>query len=230
MQDVYIVGGHISNNTTDKGNVFSVPSNEYAEFNMFLDPLATKTVFESSLNITLIPLSVQRSVGSFSNMLTTLRKTNMTPEALLARQLLSRLWNLKKKHRRYNHMVKSLVIKMNNNLIKTCFFNTKLSSWLQDIFLGEILGTVYLAGNASQLNPNLQIKPIKVYAEGVESKDGQILIHEKQGKYVRILDSINSEGYYNMFANQLSAKTQSAVVSSFDGQKRMWHKPPPYSN
>uniref|UniRef100_A0A2N9HHN7 Inosine/uridine-preferring nucleoside hydrolase domain-containing protein n=1 Tax=Fagus sylvatica TaxID=28930 RepID=A0A2N9HHN7_FAGSY len=60
IKDVYIVGGHISHGHWDKGNVFTVPSNEYAEFNMFLDPLAAKTVFDSNLNITLIPLGIQR--------------------------------------------------------------------------------------------------------------------------------------------------------------------------
>ncbi|MBA0780278.1 hypothetical protein Gotri_004396, partial [Gossypium trilobum] len=38
----------------------SISSNKYAEFNMFLDPLAAKAVFESGLNITLIPLGTQR--------------------------------------------------------------------------------------------------------------------------------------------------------------------------
>ncbi|KAK9094307.1 hypothetical protein Scep_025776 [Stephania cephalantha] len=34
---VFVVGGHISHGNNDKGNVFTVPSNKYAEFNMFLD-------------------------------------------------------------------------------------------------------------------------------------------------------------------------------------------------
>ncbi|GKD23592.1 inosine/uridine-preferring nucleoside hydrolase domain-containing protein, partial [Tanacetum coccineum] len=53
IQDVFIVGGHIDyNKKKDKGNVFNVPINEYAELNMFLDPLAAKVVFESMLDIT----------------------------------------------------------------------------------------------------------------------------------------------------------------------------------
>lgn len=59
MQEVYVVGGHLSSNVNDKGNIFSVPSNQYAEFNMFLDPLAAKTMFESELNMILIPLNIQ---------------------------------------------------------------------------------------------------------------------------------------------------------------------------
>lgn len=46
LQEVYVMGGHISSNAEDKGNVFSVPSNQYAEFNMYLDPYAAKAVFE----------------------------------------------------------------------------------------------------------------------------------------------------------------------------------------
>lgn len=65
IQDLYVVGGHINYNNTQKGNVFSSPSNEYAEVNMFLDPLAAKMVFDSGLNITLIPLGIQRKISVF---------------------------------------------------------------------------------------------------------------------------------------------------------------------
>lgn len=106
LQDVYIVGGHIRRGHMDKGNVFSVPSNEYAEFNMFLDPLAAKTVFDSQLNITLIPLGIQRRVGSFPRILERLQETKTTPEAKFTRRLLSRLHRLQQKHIRYQHMVK----------------------------------------------------------------------------------------------------------------------------
>ncbi|KAL0414663.1 UNVERIFIED_CONTAM: hypothetical protein Sradi_1668000 [Sesamum radiatum] len=44
IQDIFIVGGHISSRKTDKGNVINIPSNEYAELNIFLDPLAAETV------------------------------------------------------------------------------------------------------------------------------------------------------------------------------------------
>lgn len=107
LQDVYVVGGHISHGDTDKGNVLSIDSNEYTELNMFLDPLAAKTVFESSLDITLIPLGVQRRVSCFPKILKRLRsKTNTTPEALFVQRLLSRLYRLKKTHYRYHHLVR----------------------------------------------------------------------------------------------------------------------------
>lgn len=92
--------------------------------------------------------------------------------------------------------------------------------------MGEILGAVFLAGDHSHLNSTLQIKPIKVSANGIESKDGQTLIDEKKGKLVKILENINTIAYYDDFANQLGVEMQSAVLGSFNEQKRMWHQPP----
>ncbi|KAF2311021.1 hypothetical protein GH714_019166 [Hevea brasiliensis] len=152
IQDVYVVGGHINHSNLDKGNVLTVHSNEYREMNLYLDPLAAKIVFESSLDITLIPLNAQRNASSFSKILQRLGRTNKTPEALFAYRLLSRLYRLQQTHHRYHHM---------------------------DTFLGEILGAVVLAGD-SFLNPILQIKPIKVLADGAESKDGQIVVDENK--------------------------------------------------
>lgn len=76
---------------------------------MFLDPLAAKTVFNSDVNVTLIPLGVQRRISSFSDVLKALDKTERTPEALFVSRLLSRLGRLKKNHNRYKHMVKVLI-------------------------------------------------------------------------------------------------------------------------
>ncbi|KAL9279932.1 putative inosine/uridine-preferring nucleoside hydrolase domain, ribonucleoside hydrolase [Arabidopsis thaliana] len=90
IKEVYIVGGHISRGKSDKGNIFTVPSNSYAEFNMFLDPLAAKNVLESGLNITLIPLATQREF-SFQAMLNRLYSSTKTPEARFVKRLLTRL-------------------------------------------------------------------------------------------------------------------------------------------
>lgn len=200
IQDVYVVGGHISHGDTDKGNVLSIDSNEYTELNMFLDPLAAKTVFESSLDITLIPLGVQRRVSCFPKILKRLRsKTNTTPEALFVQRLLSRLYHLKKTHYRYHHL---------------------------DTFLGEILGAVVLAGDHSKLEPIWLAKPIMILAQGDESKDGQVVIDEKRGKFVRILENVDPEAHYGLFAKQLAIKKQSAVVGSFGEQRRIWSAPP----
>lgn len=99
-------------------------------------------------------------------------------------------------------------------------------SLLQDTFSGEILGAIVLAREHSLLKPTLQVKPIKVFAEGVESNDGQTVIDEKHGKLIKILENVNPAAYYDLFANQLGDAKQSAVVGSFDDQRRMWNTPP----
>lgn len=107
VQRVYVVGGVVRDGGDDRGNVFTVPSNRYAEFNMFLDPLAAKTVLESGLNITLIPLNVQRKVASFEGVLGALKQhTQHTPESKLVRRLLLLLQQLQREQRKfYHHMV-----------------------------------------------------------------------------------------------------------------------------
>ena len=105
MQKVYVVGGHIVDKDDSKGNVFTVPSNRYAEFNMFLDPLAAKTVLESSLDIALIPLSSQRKAASFASILKALMHADHTPESSFVHRLLLLLHDLQLKHRLYRHMV-----------------------------------------------------------------------------------------------------------------------------
>lgn len=104
LQDVYVVGGHIRDGK-EKGNLFTLPSNKYAEFNMFLDPLAAKTVLNSKLNITLIPLSAQKQVSSFHKILKKLKLANRTPEAIFAQRLLQMLRRLQREDKRYLHMV-----------------------------------------------------------------------------------------------------------------------------
>ncbi|XP_068341174.1 nucleoside hydrolase 3-like isoform X3 [Pyrus communis] len=187
QQDVYIVGGHIRHDN-EQGNLFTVPSNKYAEFNMFLDPLAAKVVFDSKLNITLIPLGIQKQVSSFQNILDKLKLTGTTPEAVFARHLLWRLWKLKQKHHRYRHM---------------------------DTFLGETLGAVILGSCHPQLNPTFKFMPLKVVAEGDVSVIAQLLVDEHQSKMVKILSSVNPEAYHEEFANILGEQKQSAVVASF---------------
>ncbi|GAU11084.1 hypothetical protein TSUD_197080 [Trifolium subterraneum] len=198
LQEVYVVGGHISRNTEDKGNVFSVPSNQYAEFNMFLDPLAAKTVFESEVNITLIPLSTQRKVSSFATVIRRLRGTRKTAEVAFSKRLLSSLHRLKQIHNRYHHM---------------------------DTFLGEVLGAVVMADKVSSLKPKFEKKPIKVLASGDESTDGKMVVDEKHGKLVKILSNVDENAYYNLYANKLGDQYQSAKVGSFKEQTRKWRYP-----
>ncbi|KAK1581272.1 hypothetical protein Q3G72_004435 [Acer saccharum] len=143
VDEVYIVGGNIDNDT-NKGNVFTVPSNEHAEFNIFLDPLAAKTVFESKLNITLIPLQLQKRVCSFCAILNKPGTKSGTPESVFSERLLSRLWQLQLGHSSYHHV---------------------------DIFLGEILRAVILGGH-SHLNITYNFKPLKIVADGDISSVG----------------------------------------------------------
>lgn len=95
---------------------------------------------------------------------------------------------------------------------------------MQDTFLGEILGAVILAGDHSTLVSTFEVKTVKVSAKGVESEDGQMTINEKEGKSVKVLENVNPKAYYKLFSNQLGDKKQSAVVGSFDEQRRTWSK------
>ncbi|CAM8979495.1 unnamed protein product [Rhodiola kirilowii] len=201
IQDVYIVGGHLRDHHIDKGNIFSIPTNQYSELNMFLDPLAAQTVFDSGLNITLIPLSAQRRVSAFSEILERLKLKNKTPDAKLAQRLMSRLYRLQLKHHRYQHM---------------------------ETFLGEILGSVIVAGNSSRLNLTMHPRPIKIAATGDEdeSEKGQMDIDVKEGKNVNILQDLNPAAYYDLLTERLTSHKQSAVIASFDEQKRKWSRPP----
>ncbi|KAK8984112.1 hypothetical protein V6N11_029440 [Hibiscus sabdariffa] len=199
IENVYIVGGHISQSHLDVGNVFSIPSNKYAEFNMFLDPFAAKTVFESGLNITLIPLGTQCKVGRFPETLKRLQLTRKTPEVQFANRLLFRLHTLQQTHHRYHHM---------------------------GTFLGEILGAVFMAENHHSLKPTTEEMAVKVVVEGVESRDGRILIHKKRRKTVKILKNVDHMAFYDMFANRLADEKQSAALGSYDEQIIMWKTPP----
>lgn len=64
-------------------------------------------MFESTVNIKLVPLSIQRSVSSFENVLEILRKKRRTPELLFAKRLLSRLFRLKQSDICYKHVVRN---------------------------------------------------------------------------------------------------------------------------
>uniref|UniRef100_A0A0D9WGD5 Inosine/uridine-preferring nucleoside hydrolase domain-containing protein n=1 Tax=Leersia perrieri TaxID=77586 RepID=A0A0D9WGD5_9ORYZ len=199
IKSVYVVGGHIRDEKNTKGNVFTVPSNTYAEFNMFLDPLAAKTVLDSTLDITLIPLIAQRKASSFHALLKALKHAE-TPESGFVRHLLSVLHNLQQKHQLYHHM---------------------------DIFLGELLGAVYLV-EGSNVKQSLQLKPVSIVANSTESTDGQTVLDNQSAKLVKVLLDFNTEEYYNRVANSLGDKERSAVISGFAEQRAVWSSPPEY--
>ncbi|KAL6619255.1 hypothetical protein ACP70R_034394 [Stipagrostis hirtigluma subsp. patula] len=198
IERVYVVGGLMSDRGDEKGNVFSVPSNKYAELNMFLDPPAAKVVIESSLNITLIPLTAQRRVASFDSILGALEQRNEhTPESTFVHGLLSLLRELQRKQKLYQHM---------------------------DTFLGEVLGALYMV-RGSELKPSVNLKPISIVANNTKSTDGQIVVGRKNGKLVEILSNLDGGIYYNRLANYLANKKRSAVVGSFEEQKAIWSRP-----
>ncbi|XP_068663038.1 nucleoside hydrolase 3-like [Aristolochia californica] len=196
IQEIYIVGGHIKGSRKE-GNLFTVPSNKYAEFNMFLDPLAAKAVLGSKLRIMLIPLNAQSQVCSFTKIIEGLQMKSRTPEAVFARRLLSRMFHLQQKHQEYYHM---------------------------DIFLGEVLGAVILA-HSSLLNSTTQAERVSVLATGDISRDGQIVIDNENGELIKILDRVDAEAYYDQLSSLLSDERQAAVIGSFNEQKRMWSTP-----
>lgn len=78
----------------------------------------------------------------------------------------------------------------------------------------------------SSLKPIFEVKSIRVFAEGDESKDGQILVDRKQGKLVKVVENLDPLAYYNVFANGLGSKKQSAAIGSFDEQRRTWKTKP----
>ncbi|KAJ0802311.1 putative inosine/uridine-preferring nucleoside hydrolase domain, ribonucleoside hydrolase [Helianthus annuus] len=199
IQEVFILGGHINyKKNQEKGNVINVPSNKYAELNMFLDTLAAKTVFESSLDITLIPLHAQRKVYALPKIIKMLQAKNMTHEAVFMRRLLTRLHHLHQRHHLYRHV---------------------------DMFAGEILGAVILAGDQKLLNSTFDIKHLKVYTKGQLSRDGEVIFDTKKKKEFKVLQGFNHVSCYNIFSNGLLRQKQSAVIGSFGEQKRRWSSP-----
>uniref|UniRef100_A0A0E0L2F5 Inosine/uridine-preferring nucleoside hydrolase domain-containing protein n=1 Tax=Oryza punctata TaxID=4537 RepID=A0A0E0L2F5_ORYPU len=197
IKSVYVVGGHIRDDSNTKGNVFTVPSNTYAEFNIFLDPLAAKTVLDSTLDITLIPLRAQRKAASFHALLEALKHAE-TPESRFVHHLLTLLHNLQQKHQLYHHM---------------------------DIFLGELLGAVSLV-EGSNIKQLLQLKPVSIVANSTTSVDGQTVVANQSANLVKVLLDFNSEEYYNRVANSLGNKERSAVISGFAEQRAIWSNPP----
>ncbi|GJM88558.1 hypothetical protein PR202_ga04634 [Eleusine coracana subsp. coracana] len=198
IEGVYVVGGHIKDENGSMGNVFTVPSNRYAEFNMFLDPLAAKTILESTLDITLIPLSSQRKAASFQAIIEALKNSDDTPESNFIHRLLLLIHDLQQKHKLYHHM---------------------------DIFLGEVLGAVYLVEGLN-VNPSVQLKPISIVANSTTNMDGQIVVNRQSANPVKVLVDFSSEIYYTCVANSLGSKEQSAVIGSFAEQRAIWSKPP----
>lgn len=97
----------------------------------------------------------------------------------------------------------------------------------QDIFLGEILGAVVIGGaDHSDLELRFGKESVQIHANGNETEDGKIIVNEEQkGRSVRVLKNVSSEAFHDRFADQLGKKKQSAVIGSFEEQKRIWSTP-----
>lgn len=92
------------------------------------------------------------------------------------------------------------------------------------MFVGEILGAV-VAGDLSALKSTFEVKKLKVSATGAESEDGEIIMDKEYGKAVKVLENLDPSAYYNLFAKRLGDEKQSAVIGSFNEQRRIWSVP-----
>eukprot|EP00755_Sulcionema_specki_P032256 Sspe_Gene.98364::Locus_71792_Transcript_1_1_Confidence_1.000_Length_896::g.98364::m.98364 len=101
LRGIYIMGGSLEKTGVrpgGKGNVFTVPGNSEAEFNMYLDPLAGKEVVENAVGVPvyLVPLDATDTVPVSEPFFSELEGVRgRTPEAEFAFELLSRtkaLW------------------------------------------------------------------------------------------------------------------------------------------
>jgi hypothetical protein len=90
------------------------------------------------------------------------------------------------------------------------------------MFLGEILGAVFLV-QQSHIDHAITERAISV-SSGHMDTDGQTVLHQTNGKLVKVLDHLDANAYYTEFAELLNTKKQSAVIGSFEEQKRIWNR------
>jgi len=88
IKEIYIMGGAIES----KGNVGNSGvniQNEYAEWNIYIDPVAANIVFKSGVPIVLIPLDATEDVPVTRNFYKALDKNRNTPMAKLVYEMLT---------------------------------------------------------------------------------------------------------------------------------------------
>lgn len=198
IEHVYIVGGGFDDgDNVQQGNLFTFPSNKNAEFHMFLDPYAAKQVIATTLNITLIPLNVQRKASSFDKLIKGLDMSKETPEAVFMHRLLTTMEHLYRSHHVYNHL---------------------------DMFLGEVLGAVIMI-DRPELRSKTKLIPVRVMATGDAATDGWTIVDHEKGNPLNILEEIDTASYYRDIVATLNEKVQSAVVANFSEQKQSWTHP-----
>ena len=98
--------------------------------------------------------------------------------------------------------------------------------------MGEIIGAVILAAeNQSEIEHTFEFKSLNVLADQREmSRIGQIFIDESEGKRVKVLKSVNEMSYYDNIVKLLGDHRQSALIGSFEDQKRIWSDQPKSTN
>lgn len=91
--------------------------------------------------------------------------------------------------------------------------------------MGETLGAVILAGNDTFLKTTYAERNLRVVATGAVGEDGQITIDQSSGSSVKVLEHVDPSAYYHSFADRLGNDKDSAVVGSFEEQRRIWSFP-----
>uniref|UniRef100_A0A452Z384 Inosine/uridine-preferring nucleoside hydrolase domain-containing protein n=1 Tax=Aegilops tauschii subsp. strangulata TaxID=200361 RepID=A0A452Z384_AEGTS len=111
------------------------------------------------------------------------------------------------------------------NLANIVLSDRNASSVIKGIFLGELLGAVYLV-EGSNMEHSLLLKPISIIADNTTSTDGQVVVNEQSANLVKVLEDFDSDEYYSRVANHLGNMERSAVIGSFTEQRASWSRQP----
>jgi inosine-uridine nucleoside N-ribohydrolase len=87
IQEIYVMGGAVDTEG-NVGNSIGI-DNKYAEWNIYIDPVAANIVFNSGIPIILVPLDATRDVPVNQNFYKTLDKNRNTPAANLVYEMLT---------------------------------------------------------------------------------------------------------------------------------------------
>jgi pyrimidine-specific ribonucleoside hydrolase len=88
IEAIYIMGGAVKTDG-NVGNSGVGIQNQYAEWNMYIDPVAANIVFNSGIPIILIPLDATKDLPVTRNFYKALDKNRSTPSANMAYELLT---------------------------------------------------------------------------------------------------------------------------------------------
>jgi pyrimidine-specific ribonucleoside hydrolase len=88
IEEIYIMGGAV-NVEGNVGNSGVGIQNEYAEWNIYIDPVAANIVFDSGIPIVLVPLDATKDVPITRNFYRALGNNRDTPQANLVYEMLT---------------------------------------------------------------------------------------------------------------------------------------------